>query len=230
MISHPRSFGLRRISGAMTGFLVFLAHAAIAHADSDDGDAGQAKPDVSEIVVTARRLDVARAAIEPSLGASTYTLTNDTVESRPGGEAVKLGHSVGMSEASRRLGIPDSSLFNWVRLERAGKLGTSAGLSATPRSAKELEAEVDRLRREWVQAERGADFDALKACLTGEKPEGGYAALAAQLHSTESAVKVTVHRLRRRFQRRLREEIAETVATDRDVDDEIQYLLRAIRS
>jgi transposase len=44
-------------------------------------------------------------------------------------EAVKLGHSVGMSEASRRLGIPDSSLFNWVRLERKGKLGTSAGIA-----------------------------------------------------------------------------------------------------
>ena len=63
-------------------------------------------------------------------------------------EAVKLGHSVGVSEASRRLGIPDSSLFNWVKLERAGKLGTSTGVSTTPRSAKELEAEVDRLRRE----------------------------------------------------------------------------------
>jgi len=57
-----------------------------------------------------------------------------------------------MSEASRRLGIPDSSLFNWVRLERKGKLGTSAGVSATPRSAKELEAEVDRLRRELASA------------------------------------------------------------------------------
>src|SRR5271167_1962911 len=67
-------------------------------------------------------------------------------------EAVKLSHSVGMSEASRRLGIPDSSLFNWVRLERKGKLGTSTGVSATPRSAKELEAEVDRLRRELASA------------------------------------------------------------------------------
>jgi transposase len=67
-------------------------------------------------------------------------------------EAVKLGHSVGMSEASRRLGIPDLSLFNWVRLERKGKLGTSADVSATPRSAKELEAEVDRLRRELASA------------------------------------------------------------------------------
>lgn len=67
-------------------------------------------------------------------------------------EAVKLGHSVGMSEASRRLGIPDSSLFNWVRLERAGKLGSSTSVSATPRSARELEAEVDRLRRELASA------------------------------------------------------------------------------
>ena len=40
-------------------------------------------------------------------------------------EAVKLGKSVGHSEASRRLGIPDSSLFNWVKLERAGKLGAA---------------------------------------------------------------------------------------------------------
>ena len=67
-------------------------------------------------------------------------------------EAVKLGHSVGMSEASRRLGIPDSSLFNWVRLERAGQLSSSSAGSVTPRSAKELEAEVDRLRRELASA------------------------------------------------------------------------------
>jgi transposase len=67
-------------------------------------------------------------------------------------EAVRLGQSVGYMEASRRLGIPDSSLFNWVRLERAGKLGALSGGSPTPRSAKELEAEVDRLRRELASA------------------------------------------------------------------------------
>jgi transposase len=68
-------------------------------------------------------------------------------------EAVRLGKSVGYTEASRRLGIPESSLFNWVKLERAGKLaGSSTGVVATPRSAKELEAEVDRLRRELASA------------------------------------------------------------------------------
>jgi transposase len=62
-------------------------------------------------------------------------------------EAVRLGKSLGYTEASRRLGMPESSLFNWVKLERAGKLGSPSAIAATPRSAKELEAEVDRLRR-----------------------------------------------------------------------------------
>jgi hypothetical protein len=48
--------------------------------------------------------------------------------------------------------MPGSSLFNSVRLDRASKLGASAGMSATPRSAKELKAEVDRLRRELAVA------------------------------------------------------------------------------
>jgi len=75
-------------------------------------------------------------------------------------EAVRLGQSVGYSEASRRLGMPESSLFNWVKLDRAGKLGSSTGVTATPRSAKELEAEVDRLRRELAAAK--VDNDILK--------------------------------------------------------------------
>jgi transposase len=67
-------------------------------------------------------------------------------------EAVRLAESVGCTEASRRLGMPESSLFNWIKLERAGKLGTTRSVSATPRSAKELEAEIDRLRRELASA------------------------------------------------------------------------------
>ena len=44
----------------------------------------------ADIVVTAQRLDAARAAIEPSLGASTYTLTTQAVEALPGGENIDL--------------------------------------------------------------------------------------------------------------------------------------------
>ena len=59
-------------------------------ADDADGD-GAAQQQQSAIVVTAHRLDVARANVEPDLGASTYTLTNDAVENRPGGETTNLG-------------------------------------------------------------------------------------------------------------------------------------------
>ena len=56
--------------------------------DDDDDDERQAP--ATEIVVTSRRLDEARERIEPSLGASTYGIGNDTVEARPGGETGSL--------------------------------------------------------------------------------------------------------------------------------------------
>ncbi len=64
-------------------------------------------------------------------------------------EAVRLAESVGGNEAAKRLGIPDSSLWNWVRLHRAGKLkGKSGSIAPVKRAASELEAENARLRRE----------------------------------------------------------------------------------
>jgi transposase len=64
-------------------------------------------------------------------------------------EAVRLSESIGGSQAAKRLGIPDSSLWNWIRRSRAGKLKTPDG-SAVPlkRSVTEFEAENRRLRRE----------------------------------------------------------------------------------
>lgn len=64
------------------------AHLVIVPPDRDDDD--EARQPVTEIVVTAQRLDVARAKIEPNLGASTYTLSNEAVENRPSGETTNL--------------------------------------------------------------------------------------------------------------------------------------------
>ena len=64
-------------------------------------------------------------------------------------EAVRLAESIGGNQAAKRLGIPDSSLWNWIRLDRAGKLATTEpGAAPVKRSASELEAENTRLRRE----------------------------------------------------------------------------------
>jgi outer membrane cobalamin receptor len=65
-----------------------MASAAGPGGDSDDDD-GPAKP-MTELIVTARRLDAARANIDPDTGASSYTLSNETVESRPGGETTNI--------------------------------------------------------------------------------------------------------------------------------------------
>lgn len=84
------------------------------------------------------------------------------------------------------------------------------------------------LRAEWSAQERTAEFDELKACLLGQTPAGGYAAVATRLGTSEGAIKAAVHRLRRRFQSLLRQRVAETVADGRDVDDEIRHLIQAL--
>lgn len=64
-------------------------------------------------------------------------------------EAVRLAESIGGNQAAVRLGIPDSSLWNWIRLSRTGKLATGeSGAQPVKRSGSELEAENARLRRE----------------------------------------------------------------------------------
>ena len=64
-------------------------------------------------------------------------------------EAVRLGESIGGSRAAKRLGIPDSSLWNWIKLSRAGKLKAADGATGgVKRSVAEAEAENTRLRRE----------------------------------------------------------------------------------
>lgn len=68
-------------------------------------------------------------------------------------EAVRLAQSIGGNQAAKRLGIPDSSLWNWLRLSRLGKLGTGGEKTAEARRpASELEAENARLRRELASA------------------------------------------------------------------------------
>jgi transposase len=74
-------------------------------------------------------------------------------------EAVRLGEAVGVLEASRRLGIPDTSIWNWIRLKHDGK-AVVAGAGSAKRSAGDLEAENHRLRQELANAK--ADLEIVK--------------------------------------------------------------------
>ena len=91
-----------------------------------------------------------------------------------------------------------------------------------------LDQVVERLRQEYADRGQGKVFDALSGCLTGETDAAARARLARRLEMTEGAVNVAVHRLRRRYRKTLRDEIAQTVAAPELVEEEIQYLLRCL--
>jgi RNA polymerase sigma-70 factor (ECF subfamily) len=71
---------------------------------------------------------------------------------------------------------------------------------------------LGRLRREWIEGGKAIEFDHLKVCLIGESTEG-YRSVGRALGLSEGAVKVSVHRLKRRYRSLLRQEIAATVLT-----------------
>ncbi len=79
-----------------------------------------------------------------------------------------------------------------------------------------------------VSAERPADADLLPF-VGGAGDARPYAEIAARRGSTEDAVKVAVHRLRRRYREALRAEIRDVVGGDADVDDEIRHLLAVVQ-
>ena len=71
-------------------------------------------------------------------------------------------------------------------------------------------------------------FEQLKGFLVGDEVRIPYRQLANDLHTTEGALKVAVHRLRRRFREILREEIAHTVSDPAEVQEEIRYLMAIV--
>ncbi len=87
-----------------------------------------------------------------------------------------------------------------------------------------LERTVSRLRQEYATTGRAVLFEHLQNCLAQEPSALPYAAVATRLDLTEAAVKVAMHRLRVRYREILREEIADTLATSGDVEEELRYL------
>jgi len=93
-----------------------------------------------------------------------------------------------------------------------------------------LDRALSRLREEHTVAGERRDFDRLKVYLTEEAPRGSYGRLAAEIGISEGAVRVAVHRLRRRFGDLLRAEIRETLVDEQEIDDELRFLFEAVRS
>ena len=91
-----------------------------------------------------------------------------------------------------------------------------------------LEQVMQRLEQDAGEAGKGHFFEALKPFLVGGSYAVSYAELAVRFGASEAALKMKVQRMRHRYQRLLREEIAHTVATPAEVEDEIRYLFRVL--
>jgi RNA polymerase sigma-70 factor (ECF subfamily) len=90
-----------------------------------------------------------------------------------------------------------------------------------------LDRVVERLRNEFVQHGRSEHFERLKVLLLGQS-DAPYAALAREMKTSEGALKVAVHRLRKRYRELFRQEIADTVADPAQVESELRFLAGAL--
>jgi RNA polymerase sigma factor (sigma-70 family) len=93
-----------------------------------------------------------------------------------------------------------------------------------------LERVLSRLKDEYRAADNGTLFDSLKELLPDEPGSPSQAEIATRLGMTENAVRQAFYRFRQRYQSLLREEIAHTVATPGDIEDELRHLIAVLEA
>ena len=91
-----------------------------------------------------------------------------------------------------------------------------------------LDRVMSRMKADALQKNKQHEFEALKAYLTGDEPQRSYSETASALGISEGAVKVAVHRLRRKFRDVVRDEISQTVSSPAEIEDELRYLWSAV--
>ena len=87
---------------------------------------------------------------------------------------------------------------------------------------------LGQLEREFASAAKMDQFEALKPWLMGEAPSLSQAEAARRLGLSEGAVKVAIHRLRKRFRDAVCAEISQTLRDPSLVDEELRHLIAAL--
>jgi DNA-directed RNA polymerase specialized sigma24 family protein len=89
---------------------------------------------------------------------------------------------------------------------------------------------LSRLKADMNQAGKEAQFQSLKVFLTTGGDTADYAGAAQKLGIAPNSVPVLVHRLRQRYRELVRAELAQTVATPSDLDEEMRHLFAVLNS
>jgi RNA polymerase sigma-70 factor (ECF subfamily) len=123
-----------------------------------------------------------------------------------------------MAEAPSHLSISAQALESWSP-ERVFDLRWAATV---------VEQALLHLREECERKGRLRVFDVMSSYLTAERSDVSYTALGLSLGIAETAVKKLLYRMRERFRELLRDEVANTVEHQADIDDEIRHLCAAL--
>ncbi len=126
-------------------------------------------------------------------------------------------------------------------LDEPGGTDTSPGFQVADLAAAAQDANFDRewaltvmgralaaLQKEFSAVEKLDEFETFKPWLMGDVATGSQADVARRLGLSEGAVKVTIHRLRKRFRTAVRSEIAQTLRDPALVDEELRHLIEAL--
>jgi RNA polymerase sigma-70 factor (ECF subfamily) len=145
-----------------------------------------------------------------------------------------LAHEVERANAVKRGGgqVPlplDEELAERLYLADASRHASPDLVYARRWAMALLEQALNTLEAECAAAGQGRQFELLHDFLTDEAGKGAYGSVAHALDLTPNAVAVTVHRLRRRFRELVRLEIAQTVSSEAEIDEEMQELFAALR-
>jgi DNA-directed RNA polymerase specialized sigma24 family protein len=106
--------------------------------------------------------------------------------------------------------------------------GTSAEVFDRVWAQTTMAAAAAALRREYEQSGRAALYAVVHRWLAAEARPGDYAAAAPSIGLTEGALAAAVFRLRQRFRQLIRQEIAHTVQSPLEVDEELRHLLKVL--
>lgn len=91
-----------------------------------------------------------------------------------------------------------------------------------------LRAALRRLKEEMATGEKRRQFDELEGFLTLNADPATYAVTANRLGVAVSSVPVLVHRLRQRYRALVREEVAQTVSSPTELDEEMRHLFAVL--
>ena len=92
-----------------------------------------------------------------------------------------------------------------------------------------FEQALSKLRERYAAVGRAAHYDRLKGFLSTQPDEGDYARLARELQLTRGAIAAAVYRMRQHYRQLVRDEVAQTVNSPEEFDEEMRWLLNTLR-